>query len=377
MLSANYSNSDSFYVDCAHCADSFIQSIDPKVSELISNFMEWVNMNSHEPLRSREEYIIELLTIGLFWDRYSGASVKSSIASLILLRTLYTIRRNLPHSKPFLDPVRGVLSDRFLVKSINRFQNPAQPTTFGWRRWLFWLEASGEFHDETERIRNWFKWSTRETTNKAELTTIAHALFRNFKAVSANKLGMFTQGVTHFKEQHLVKYRNREDQLFCGKSEPEYHLNMLAMELINRAFRSAFLKTNRRIVLLPSCMRGANESSCKAVVNGTDIRCVACCNECRIGKIQVEGQHAGFEVAIVPHSGGFSKWLKRFAFSDEYGVVAVACVLNIAVGGYEMRRLGIPSQCVLLDYCGCKKHWDSQGCATDLNIRQLRTVIGL
>jgi hypothetical protein len=82
----------------------------------------------------------------------------------------------------------------------------------------------------------------------------------------------------------------------------------------------------------------------------------------------------GCEVYIIPHSSSFTRWLCQWRNTREYGIVAVACVLNIAVGGYQMRELGIPSQCVLLDYCGCKKHWHKYGITTNLNVGRLMEV---
>jgi uncharacterized protein len=40
-----------------------------------------------------------------------------------------------------------------------------------------------------------------------------------------------------------------------------------------------------------------------------------------------------------------------------------------------MKRLNIASQCVFLDYCGCKKHWDNDGTPTTLNLQQLLDII--
>ena len=48
-------------------------------------------------------------------------------------------------------------------------------------------------------------------------------------------------------------------------------------------------------------------------------------------------------------------------------MVAVACMLNILPGGYEMRERGIASQCVPLDYPGCGKHWRREAVATSVN----------
>jgi hypothetical protein len=75
----------------------------------------------------------------------------------------------------------------------------------------------------------------------------------------------------------------------------------------------------------------------------------------------------GAMVYLVPHATGFSRWLERWKAAPQYGVVAVACLLNILPGGYEMRARGIASQCVPLDYPGCMKHWRRPGIPTGLN----------
>jgi hypothetical protein len=63
---------------------------------------------------------------------------------------------------------------------------------------------------------------------------------------------------------------------------------------------------------------------------------------------------------------------EKYRSREEY---AIACALNIIVGGYEMRALNIPSQCVMLDYCGCRKHWHDTGIATDFNVERLLKVV--
>ncbi len=40
-----------------------------------------------------------------------------------------------------------------------------------------------------------------------------------------------------------------------------------------------------------------------------------------------------------------------------------------------MRELNIPSQCVPLDFCGCKKHWHNEGIPTKLNLSRLLQII--
>jgi hypothetical protein len=52
-------------------------------------------------------------------------------------------------------------------------------------------------------------------------------------------------------------------------------------------------------------------------------------------------------------------------------------VSNLISGGYKVKAYGIPPQCVLLDHCGCRKHWHEQGIPTDINMGRLREVLSI
>jgi hypothetical protein len=52
-------------------------------------------------------------------------------------------------------------------------------------------------------------------------------------------------------------------------------------------------------------------------------------------------------------------------------------VSNLVSGGWKAKGLGLPPQCVLLDHCGCRKHWHAQGIATDINMGQLREILSI
>jgi uncharacterized protein len=80
-------------------------------------------------------------------------------------------------------------------------------------------------------------------------------------------------------------------------------------------------------------------------------------------------------VFIVPHSTGFSRWLERWQREADCAVTAVACLLNIVPGGFEMRARGIASQCVALDYPGCKEHWHPEGIPTAVNEDRLVQIV--
>jgi hypothetical protein len=152
---------------------------------------------------------------------------------------------------------------------------------------------------------------------------------------------------------------------------------MVAAEVMNRGLRAAFNQTRKRAVLVPACMRGTCANRCKAKVDGVDMTCTACDPACTVNRITREMRSQGAAVYLVPHSAGFSRWLERWQREPETGVTAVACMLNILPGGYEMRARQIASQCVPLDYPGCQKHWRRQGIPTGVNEDRLVRVVAL
>jgi hypothetical protein len=163
----------------------------------------------------------------------------------------------------------------------------------------------------------------------------------------------------------------REDRFFSGRKPVEYHLGMVAAEVMNQALRPSFEQAGERVVLVPACMRGAKAERCMGLVQGLDMICMACDPECNVHRISTRMRDVGVRVYVVPHATGFSRWLERWQREPNAGVTAVACMLNILPGGYEMRRRGIPSQCVPLDHPGCRKHWCDENLPTSVNQEQL------
>ncbi len=184
----------------------------------------------------------------------------------------------------------------------------------------------------------------------------------------------YTAGVSQFVSANADRYRNKENRLFVSRPENEYHLNMICAEILNRAFKAEFDRTNSKIVLLPSCMQ-KNPDKCRAVFVNGEKKCVQCTEECYINQLTKILSDYGVETRIIPHSSQFSVFLEKWKDNKETGLVGIACVLNLIKGGYEMRRLGIPSQCVFLDYCGCRNHWHTTGVPTKININRLMHIL--
>ena len=234
------------------------------------------------------------------------------------------------------------------------------------------MKACKEFNGEVKRFEIWDKFFSEQNSDIVErYLTMAVEISDKFEIICEKKLGKYSGNIDRFLENSKQRYKYKENSMFCQKSKTEYYLNMVGAELMNRSLREEFLKSKRKIVLLPACMKSVNGKNCKCIREGSDIKCIGCNDSCNIKKVKTVGENNNFEVRVIPHSSDFGRWLKTWKNSEEVGIVAVACVLNLLTGGYEMRSLNIRSQCVFLDYCGCKGHWHKTGIATNINIEEV------
>jgi len=370
-------SSDAFYTEPAMFCDLLVAEIDGRAGAVAQAFGRYVQSEFHEPPRSPAEYAIDLLVLGLMLRRYGRAAEGSPAWAIQLGRRLFRLRSQWPGVKPAADLLRAVLTRLFLM---SRMRSGASQGFLPMERlpcFIAWLQATGEFEQEVLRIVRWSSFlSTLPRAEAAHWMATAESLFNWFEQDAEWTLGTYTKGVPHFLANVYASRGCREDQIFCGKRTVEYHLGMVATEVMNRGLRAAFDRTPQRAVLVPGCMRGEQAARCRARVSGVDIICTACDPECTVNRITRRMRDAGAEVCLVPHSTGFSRWLERWQRAPEVGVVAVACMLNILPGGYEMRERGIASQCVPLDYPGYRKHWRRNSLATDVNEERLVQVTG-
>ena len=380
------SDSNSFYAETAKFADEIVARIEDHAGPILDGFCHHLRTHSEETPRSRGEYVIEFLTLGMVLRRYEAAAQATSEWVVQLAQCLLLLRRFLPILKPPADWLRARLSRHFLLPSILRVEegepssriNLGQPRSPALRltRLILWLIATGEYEQEALRLRNWRNYlPTLGLENACHCMSVAVESFDDFASEAASRLGSFTEGVTRFLCSEYAHRGCREDQIFCGRPPAEYHLSMLAADLMNRGLQESFERTTRKVVLVPGCMRGTKAATCKARIHNVDMTCMACDPDCAVNRITQRMRKLGAKVYLVPHSSGFSRWLDRWEREPGVGVTAVACMLNILPGGYDMRSRRIASQCLPLDYPGCKKHWDERGLPTAINEDRLVQIV--
>jgi hypothetical protein len=369
-------HSTDYYRDISEFADEVLNEIEQGAAEFITAYQDYIREHQVDALRSFAEYALEFLTIGVLWQVHGNTALNLMEVPQRILASLGKWRKRYTILKPAIDFWRGILGTIYLSPKNGQPGTTPKISLGNLDQLLEWMVAVGDFNEEVKRMTLWRGFLTDQKPQKLAVTleTATH-LAAWFEHRSMQILGQYTQNVDQFLAEKHPSYRWREDVIFCGRQRVEYHLYMIGSEILNRAFRERFLQTDRKIVILPPCMK-AKLSGCEATETPLGERCAACTPSCHVHQATKLGEKYGFDVFIMPHElSVFSNGGLKPSSEQQIGIVGVSCPLTNMTGGWETKDLGVPAQGLLLDYCGCPWHWHDEGIATNINLEQLLIVL--
>ncbi len=376
-LRNEHQRSDQYYRDIATFTTEVLSHIHNQAAPLTENFGAYLQENQLESVRTADEYAFELLMLGVFWRVHLPAAQRLSGLPQRILANLGRWRKQSDFFKPTIDFLRGILGTIYLTPKKSNAKIDSNPTSQNLTQLLGWLAAVGDFPEELARLQPWaayFETLPDQERVVALQTTISLAVW--FEKRSREVLGAYTPNVEAFISQENPFFRWREDVIFCARQRVEYHLFMIGTEILNRSFRTEFLATDRKVVILPPCMKAKLEAGCEAVETPLGEHCMACTPSCRVHQLTKLGEKHGFKVLVMPHElDVFSGNGMPTAPVGQIGVLGVSCPLTNAAGGWEMKKIGTPAQGILLDYCGCPWHWHADGIPTDINFNQVLEIL--
>jgi uncharacterized protein len=368
-------NSNAYYDDVRAFSDIVVKKADKALIPIINEFTAYLDKYKLDKIRQKEEYILELLSFGVLWRSYSQIAQAVHMAPFLTLSKMAEWRKKHQRVKPLIDFARGILMTLLMLPDRSKIEFTPIPTLEQIDHVCKWFEATGEFKEQAVRFIYWRAWwETEKTTKLNDIFNTIYKFTQWFANESCRVIGKYTQEVDKFINTSEDGYRWREDRIQCTRSRLEYHLNMVGAELMNRAFRTEFESAKHRAVLVPGCMRALPADQCEAVRVEKGLICQGCTASCRVNQLREMGKKRNFQVYIIPHSSDLSLWTTKEG-EPLKGVVASACVTTLVEGGWELKRYNVPAQCVLLDYCGCQKHWHPKGVTTKLNISELKRIL--
>lgn len=383
-------HSDRFYREAAVLADKVTAYAEQTVMPAAKEFGGYIRKVQSQEVGSPEEYAFELLTLGVLWRAYGRQARLLDRRRARLLGRLAAARQGAGRLKPAVDRLRGLLGGLWLpaeaetaasaapAGAARRQRHMLQPTLEHMERLLAWLSATGEFAQETARLRQWHGYLARLPVHAARSILQAALDFAAwFEPAAIDAFGRYTARVDRFRLEHGTSDRFREDAILRDRRMSEYHLNLVGAELMNRAYRKDFEGTERKAVLLPACLCARTGGNCAACQPKNGFHCAHCTPGCSVSRISAEGLRQGFEVLVAPHeSDAFACHTVERLRREHTGIVGIACALNLIAGGWRAKSAGLPAQCVILDYCGCGTHWDDGGgFPTGLNEDRLYTIL--
>jgi len=374
-LKLNSPNSESYYAKVRELTDELLSVSATTLTPIADDYINYLRKFRLEEIRKSEEYILELLSFGILWRTYAPTALAVTHAPFVTLSRMGEWRKKHQRLKPLIDLSRGILISLFLLPDKPLKLNGEETTLEQIDHVCTWFEATGEFREEALRFIRWRAyWESKPERERANIFLSIREFTNWFEEAAYDELGIYTQNVNAFIMNRHRRYRWREDRISCLRSRTEYHLNMVGAEIMNRAFKEDFNRTESKSVLLPGCMRALSADKCKALKTKAGLICEGCTAECRVNQLKEMGRKNNFNVFIIPHASDLSLWSPR-AGMESRGVIATACVTTLMEGGWELKRYDVPAQCVLLDYSGCKKHWHTEGIPTELNMRELKRIL--
>jgi uncharacterized protein len=165
----------------------------------------------------------------------------------------------------------------------------------------------------------------------------------------------------------------REDEVYRRTTRERYLVELLACVVMGRQFWPDFVARRDTVLILPGCLRRQGDA-CKRKRTRYGTRCTACDPECAVCRITLAAARHGAASYFSDrdHEKQF-RALARGRYSD-LSVLGVACIWMLAAGMRAAEEAGVPSQGVLLNYCGCV-HWTEETMVTDAVVERVEAIL--
>jgi hypothetical protein len=205
------------------------------------------------------------------------------------------------------------------------------------------------------------------------------------KSLEIKDSGSMMAVILNLIDPHLKKYtENTEEHLRTlplskfwdrrlATTREQYHLYMLEIELINRLFASEFIKSDKKIALMPYCLQDFSVE-CKSEKTGFDYQCKHCSAKCF--------QNYASEILKINHiepfiwMDGNMKQLAKYTLKGKrtFGVLGIACIPELTWGMRNCRKNNIPVVGIPLNANRCIR-WFGEFFPNSIDITELEKLV--
>ena len=197
---------------------------------------------------------------------------------------------------------------------------------------------------------------------------------RPFIDSSRSDLAAYVSGVDSFVDS-LGGEGKLEKSPLREKRPDDYIRNMLAVGVVSRLNREAFLAADKRIIILPDCLKNYGEEACCKADLGNATECTQCNSNCLVFEAMERFSDSRTSMVLEPEDMDAYFADTRVKFGT-VGIVGVACALTMLSGFHTTLKYKLPTQGVFLNYAGCQHHWSDPGINTSFSFRRMAWVLG-
>jgi len=319
----------------AKCADRFIEQ-----------FMKFIEDNKIEKIRSKEEYLIEFILIGVIFQEYvdNARALKKIPAEAIILINNYKDKKESRKEK--FSNIMEWMSTKISFKTKNEGDEYYYQDFLSIIRWL---KISSEFKEEVLRLENWKKF-----LKKNNEICVNHLLGQAIDiSLELNEVGVkfLDEYVDHLKKSKLEKLElnnHKETYIYIHRGKIQYYFNMISSQIMNEVYMEKYIECSEKIIQVPKSMKQTMIKCC-CVKTNNGYKCKKCNSSCKVKKLNIIGQEMGVRV----YSKEYDEPI--FQVQDGYkgtiGIIGVTCSLKLMSIGWKAIRVGYYPQSFLLENC--------------------------
>jgi hypothetical protein len=183
-----------------------------------------------------------------------------------------------------------------------------------------------------------------------DLSKVPHFFFSEIARISYQK-GMHKTFLNTL--QDIIKKFRIQEATGLNLSDAVVLLqDFIDLQAVNLMERRKFLKSQKRVLLLPHCSRKYMDSRCKAFFDASvpSYTCAHCSEDCLVNKAESYAKKKGYDVYVVPGGSCILKILKQNPYE---GVVGVACGEEVKMGVAALENMTVGVQVIPLIKNGC------------------------
>ena len=167
------------------------------LAPIVKAYQAYLKEKGGKEVRSEDEYVFELLMLGTLWRAYADDAHDVSSGWTGIMSALSSLRQRGGIIKSVADSLRGILATVFLSPT-DRDWHP-RATLEHFDRLLQWMDATGDYVQEVNRIRGWRDyWAGQQSKAVAADIDVAIGFAAWFEGSSLTALGRYTPNVEQF-----------------------------------------------------------------------------------------------------------------------------------------------------------------------------------